>query len=77
MLNPYISITRRTYLNVAVYEEFDEYNLNCGFYADYVLDIGLLIYCESDYSSVKDELNRIDIFSFGSGLKFQFDIYTR
>lgn len=77
MLNPYISITRRTYLNVAVYEEFDELNLNCGFYADYILDNGLLIYCESDYSSINDDLSRIDIFSFGSGLKFQFDIYTR
>jgi hypothetical protein len=77
MFNPHISISRRKYLEVAVEDEFTEVGLNTGLHSDCVLKNNLLIYIDLAYSSIRDDLDRVDLYSLETGMRYQFDIYVR
>jgi hypothetical protein len=77
LLKPRVSVSSRQYLSVAVEEEFQETEFDCGLYGDLILPGNLLLYADLGYSRINDDSGWNEIYIVSSGLKYQFDLYVR
>ena len=72
LFKPWLAVTNKEYLTIAVEQPYSETSFLTGFYADWLLADGFMTYTEGLYQTIAGTIQIA--YKFMIGIKFQFDI---